>query len=35
MAQHMRIKHPDVNYVMSDLNPDNHIVKEEAISPKK
>lgn len=28
MAQHMRIKHPGVSYVMSDLNPDAPIKYE-------
>ena len=35
MAQHMRLKHPKVTYVMSDLNPDLHSAKEKDYSEKK
>lgn len=35
MAQHMRLKHPDVNYVMADLNPDQNTSKEEEGSAVK
>ena len=35
MAQHMRLKHPKVAYVMADLNPDLHLVKEDDLFDKK
>jgi len=34
MAQHMRLKHPGVSYVMADLNPDAS-VKDEQSDVKK